>query len=198
MNAILEERIRQGKTQKRLAHEAGIAARTLRKLERGEEVSLETMGAVRKALGIRTIPQTSAAIGTPRSTQVDEKSADQGIWGRFFDEYNGHIALALVAIAGLMMIGVIYLCVDMILYQAKRNAILEVTVDAGCSDYQSRLISREVEEALLGTQVLRHQAHDGTEGCVVKLDLHTEEKQSAAVEKLQTKALHAKFLGFRE
>lgn len=39
-------------TQKRLAHEAGIDPRTLRKIEKGEQVSVESIYAVYKVLGI--------------------------------------------------------------------------------------------------------------------------------------------------
>jgi transcriptional regulator with XRE-family HTH domain len=49
---VKEERTRLAMTQKRLAHVAGIDARTVRKLERGETVSLETRHTVYTALGI--------------------------------------------------------------------------------------------------------------------------------------------------
>lgn len=198
MNAILEERIRQGKTQKRLAHEAGIAARTLRKLERGEEVSLETMGAVRKALGIRVVSPNSASVDALRATLLDEERVYSGLWGKIWPRYSVPINLSLLALCAVMVIAVLYMAVDMTLYDVKRNAILEVTVDGSCSAYKSQVTSRAVEDTLLGTQVLRDEAHEGTDGCVVKLHLHTEEKQAAAVEKLRAKALHATFLGFRE
>lgn len=52
MNAIVTERKRRSMTQKRLAHEAGIDARTLRKIEKGEQVSPDSYRAACLALGI--------------------------------------------------------------------------------------------------------------------------------------------------
>lgn len=51
MNRIESERRRQSMTQKRLAFESGIDARTLRKMEKGEQVSPESYRAVCQALG---------------------------------------------------------------------------------------------------------------------------------------------------
>lgn len=60
MTSIKDERVRQSMTQKRLAFESGIDARTLRKIEKGEAVSPESMRAVRVALGLPTRTTTVA------------------------------------------------------------------------------------------------------------------------------------------
>lgn len=52
MTTVYEERMRRAWTQKRLAFEAGIDARTLRKIEKGQPVSLETIRAVCSVLDI--------------------------------------------------------------------------------------------------------------------------------------------------
>lgn len=49
---VKKERTQLAMTQKRLAHAAGVDARTVRKLERGKPVSLETKHAVYSALGL--------------------------------------------------------------------------------------------------------------------------------------------------
>jgi transcriptional regulator with XRE-family HTH domain len=57
MTQVKNERIRRSMSQKRLALLAGIDARTLRKIEKGEYVSLESYRAVCNALGIEPVGQ---------------------------------------------------------------------------------------------------------------------------------------------
>ncbi len=79
MYAIRDERIRQSMSQKRLAHEAGITVRTLRKIEKGEDVSLETYRSVCKALGLRPIqanePCNIPADAAGTATAIEYSSA---------------------------------------------------------------------------------------------------------------------------
>lgn len=61
MTQIKNERTRQSMSQKRLALLAGIDARTLRKIEKGENVSPESYRSVCKALGIEPVVQDRQA-----------------------------------------------------------------------------------------------------------------------------------------
>lgn len=54
MNSIREARIRMGLSQKELARNAGIDARTLRKIENGDHVSEVSLHAAERALGVAT------------------------------------------------------------------------------------------------------------------------------------------------
>lgn len=200
MNAILDERIRQGKTQKRLAHEAGIAARTLRKLERGEEVSLETLGAVRRALGMRLQPHNPAPIDARGTPTPDEKPGAKSRWARTWEQmgFMGWANLALFVMSVLALIGFFYILVDMTIYDLKHNASLVVTVEGECSAAKSDAVANDVANALIGTRVLNKKSHAGTDGCEVRLNLHTDETQAVAVEKLRTRGFHATFSAFRE
>lgn len=191
MNAILEERIRQGKTQKRLAYEAGIAARTLRKLERGEEVSLETLGAVRRVLGIKTQPKLPTRIVSSTTLTPDEKEVSESRWSKVC----GWLTLTVVSVA---LILTLYMLVDVTTYMKKLNATLTVMVEGECSPAKSDAVVNKIENTLIGTQVLGKWGGSGTGGCELHLNLHTEETQAAAIEKLRTQGFHATFTGFRE
>jgi transcriptional regulator with XRE-family HTH domain len=191
MNAILEERIRQGKTQKRLAYEAGIAARTLRKLERGEEVSLETLGAVRRALGIKTQPQPQIRPASSATLTSDEKESSESVWLRVCDWVTTtaiFVALTLTfcSLLGLMM------------FAMRLDATLTVIVEGECSAEKSEAVANKIENTLTGTQVLGKSSGFGTDGCELRLNLRTEETQAVAIEKLRAQGFRATFTGSRE
>lgn len=70
MNKIASERRRQSMTQKRLAFEAGIDARTLRKIEKGETVSAESYRSVCQVLGISSVQEAEAEATEAVTEQV--------------------------------------------------------------------------------------------------------------------------------
>lgn len=69
--AVSEYRNACGMTQHQLAHQATIGVGTLRRMESGRSVSLETLMAVSDALGVRLSTLVSAADNGPNSMEIE-------------------------------------------------------------------------------------------------------------------------------
>lgn len=67
-----ELRRRRGMTQEELAEKAGISAGSVRKLEQGGQMRMETLHKIARALGVVTVTFASPTAPEPRETSVDE------------------------------------------------------------------------------------------------------------------------------
>lgn len=181
MNAIQNERLRRSMTQKRLAHEAGISPRTLRKLERGGEVSLETARAVRKALGL----------GDPEARQPPDVSISQADRpSPFYDRFAaGCIGLILAISVGITTAFVV-------LHHFDPNALLAVRSAEACGPAMEKVVEAKVEGGLPGTKVVDRSTVASTDGCWIKLTLKTSDEEAAILAELKDKGMSGEMLQY--
>jgi transcriptional regulator with XRE-family HTH domain len=152
---IIDERTRRSMTQKRLAHEAGIDPRTLRKIEKGEQVSPESLLSVYRVLGISPEP------GAPQAFDAEEV--------RYGDPFEGIGILGFLIRAALIL--VVSIIVAMCIVQVLPNGKITIESQALCSEGTSRKIVEEAQGVLPGISLAYDQAVSSTDGCKVDASL---------------------------
>lgn len=117
---IVDERLRRNMSQKRLAHEAGIDARTLRKIEKGEVVSPETYRSVLNALGIESAPAQPRRIPDIANARKEARDAE----GAIFPQFVAAFLMVIVPISA-FLVGA---------WELSPNANIKLTASTACSE----------------------------------------------------------------
>lgn len=174
---IVAERQRRSMSQKRLAHEAGIDARTLRKIEKGETVSPESLRNVLLALGL-------VSAGTsPHTLPVAPSDGERPAFTNDLPFSWLMLLAAILAIFGVVTL--IFVAIN----EVSPNATLQVTSQTSCSDRSPARIAGEMSEKIsLGRARISDVRH-GTTSCSFKLTGYIErsaESRDIAISKLKT------------
>lgn len=117
---IVDERLRRSMSQKRLAHEAGIDARTLRKIEKGEVVSPETYRSVLTALGIEDTASQQRRIPDIANARKEARDGE----GAIFPQFVAAFLMVIVPISA-FLVGA---------WELSPNANIKLTASTACSE----------------------------------------------------------------
>lgn len=149
---IIEERARRAMTQKRLAHEAGIDPRTLRKIEKGEQVSADSMYAVYKVLGIN-----------PREQKTTKTEASE--------DRRRPTALRMLALAAILCLpvwGVLFA-----FEYTRSNGAITITHPSPCHERSADVTVERIRAILPEVSFDRTFVNTGTDSCEVEMIVST-------------------------
>jgi transcriptional regulator with XRE-family HTH domain len=166
---IINARKRKSLTQKRLAHEAGVDVRTLRKLEKGEEVSLETKHLVYKALGLSHEEDESQASSPPSK----------------IEDWTGVLALAGILLCGLL-VAVIFN--DMESYRA--NTLITTSMPEPCDEQRISATAQQLTEVIGGDLRTVNKIH-GTDKCEVNVHIRTKLSEPDVLTQIRSTRIQA-------
>lgn len=160
MNPIKTERLKQSMSQKRLAILAGIDARTLRKIEKGEPVSPESYRSACLALHIEpstAIDMPSAPASDP-GTQVKHDELSYKIIGLL-----GFALLTAMPFAFNPLFGDYY-------FDQYPNLQISALLPGPCEDTTGASTAERVERALGGSKLTSSSMISGTDQCTVLIN----------------------------
>jgi transcriptional regulator with XRE-family HTH domain len=194
---IKNERLKQSMSQKRLAYEAGIDARTLRKLETGETVSAETYRTVCVALGIEpTFPSNNEnKLASMASNHLNNSTKDG--WFRSI-----HPHLTVVTLAIITMIGFPWMVFEgwdaLTTNELDANLRMELVVEGACEADTAKYATATVEKAFPGSLVFQKSVVTGTKDCTIRMHMKVDaQSQSEVIKTLQAFNLDARILAFQ-
>lgn len=160
MNQIKIERLKQSMSQKRLAMLAGIDARTLRKIEKDEPVSLESYRSACLALRI----EPSAVMGAPSApTSELETQAGHDDWIYKTIGLIGVALLTAMPFAADPLFGKYY-------FDKYPNLRISASLPGPCEDATAASTTERVERALGKTKLTSSSMRSGTDNCTVVID----------------------------
>ncbi len=158
---IINERSRRSMTQKRLAHEAGIDPRTLRKIEKGEVVSPESLHAVYRVLGIAPETVRQRAEGRELSTGDADDSPTSDVSRADVLKFL-RMAIIVFAVSGLLAAVTI---------QVFPNAQITIDSPTLCADVPPQKVVEAAQAALPDLALTFDHAVRATDGCKVDVTL---------------------------
>lgn len=166
MSIIKSERIKQSMSQKRLASLAGIDARTLRKIEKGEVVSAESFRSACLALGLEPVI-SERTNDDPISASTSERASTSGSW---IEGREGAV-LGVFAVALYLSIAFVgFPVASRYYFDRYPNLRIEANVPGTCADTTGSDVADKVERALGGSKLTTSSTRSGTNACTVVID----------------------------
>ncbi|MCS4089939.1 helix-turn-helix domain-containing protein [Rhizobium sp. BK176] len=166
MSQIKSERIKQSMSQKRLASLAGIDARTLRKIEKGEVVSAESFRSACLALGLDpSLPERK--IDDLVSGEAQDGAPSSNRWRDSIEA----VVLGVLVTALLVSIPLVGgPMASRYYFDRYPNLRIEANVPGTCAETTGSEVANKVERALGGSKLTTSSTRSGTNACTVVIN----------------------------
>jgi transcriptional regulator with XRE-family HTH domain len=194
MSQIKSERIKQSMSQKRLADLAGIDARTLRKIEKGEVVSAESFRSACLALGLEPVV-SERKNDDPVSVSAPEQAPTSKRW------IEGREVAVLGVLAAALYVSIPFVggpLADRYYFDRYPNLRIEANVPGTCADTTGSEVANKVERALAGSKLTTFSTRSGTNACTVVINTFLAgSTEGKIVESLKVMSIDATILRYR-